>query len=150
MALTKANPEVVKALAVTLSDSYTLLQIAHLYHWNVVGPNFIKLHEFFEEQYTELFTAVDEIAERMRALDVLAPTSLSALRDGGTIGDVDGAAPAEKMVAGYLDATEKLIVELKALRKAAGDSGDQETEDLAIGRLASHEKTAWMLRSLLK
>ncbi|MCC5876286.1 MAG: DNA starvation/stationary phase protection protein [Candidatus Sumerlaeia bacterium] len=150
MSTHKANPQVTEALGATLSDSYTLLQIAHIYHWNVVGPNFIKLHEFFEEQYTELFTAVDDIAERLRALDVLAPTTLKALRGNGTIGDIDGAAPAEKMVAGYLEATEKLIAGLKKLRKASGDAGDQETEDLAIGRLASHEKTAWMLRSLLK
>jgi starvation-inducible DNA-binding protein len=150
MSIPKTTPKVTEALAVTLSDSYALLQIAHIYHWNVVGPEFIKFHEFFEVQYTELFTAVDEIAERLRALDVLAPTSLATLRGLSAVGDIDGAAPAMDMVAGYLKAMETVIAGLRKLAAAAGEAGDQQTEDLAIGRLNSHEKTAWMLRSLLK
>lgn len=150
MSTTQSKTKVTDLLAKSMADSYTLLQIAHIYHWNVVGPQFIRFHEFFEEQYRELFEAVDELAERLRALDVLAPTSLAELRGLSTIGDIDGKAPAMDMIAGYLKASQTVIDGLKALAEAAGESGDVETEDLAIGRVQVHEKTAWMLRSILK
>ena len=148
--MSKKSNRVANALNKALSNSYALMQIAHLYHWNVVGPQFISFHTFFEEQYTELFTAVDDLAERLRALELMAPASLAELRGNAKVGDVSATGKALDMIAGYKQANDIVIEGLRELSEAASETGDTETEDMAIARLQVHTKTAWMLRAILK
>lgn len=146
----KTNP-VVKGLQTLLADSYALMAQTHLAHWNVEGPNFFQLHTAFQAQYEELFTAIDEIAERLRALDVLAPGGLQTLAKSSQITEMSTAsAPAKDFVAHLVESHEILLEGAVALRNAAGDTDDLETQDLAIGRIQTHQKTLWMLRSFLK
>ncbi|GAA5131257.1 DNA starvation/stationary phase protection protein [Luteolibacter yonseiensis] len=138
-------------LAHLLADSYALLGQTQFAHWNVQGPAFFSLHTFLQTQYEELFLAVDEIAERLRALDVISPGGLKTLASLSAITELDVKAhPAKDLVAHLLAAHEILVDTAKALRDLAEKSGDAETQDLAIKRIQIHEKTIWMLRSFLK
>lgn len=142
---------VASGLKTLLADSYALMGQTHLAHWNVEGPNFFQLHVAFQSQYEELFTAIDEIAERLRALDVLAPGGLATLAKQSQIREQSVAAlPAKDFVAHLVDAHEILLATAHPLREAAGESNDLETQDLVIGRIQTHQKTLWMLRSFLK
>jgi len=142
---------VVEGLQTLLSDTYALMAQTHLAHWNVEGPNFFQLHVAFQGQYEELFTAVDEIAERLRALDVLAPGGLKTLAKGSRIEELTvETTPAKDFVAHLIDSHEILLTDAHGLRQAAGDVDDLETQDLVIGRISIHQKTLWMLRSFLK
>jgi len=146
----KANA-VVEGLQTLLADSYALMGQTHLAHWNVEGPNFFQLHTAFQGQYEELFTAVDEIAERLRALDVLAPGGLKTLAKASRISElVVEATPAKDFVAHLVDSHEILLANAHVLREAAGDANDLESQDLVIGRIQTHQKTLWMLKSFLK
>ena len=140
---------VVEALRQVVADSYALLGQTHLCHWNVRGPSFFSLHNAFEEQYTELFTAIDEIAERIRALGALAPGGLQNLARLAGMDEIAEDASSEAMVEHLLAANQRLVKDLMKARDLAGDSGDDQTEDLMIARLQVHEKTIWMLRSFL-
>ncbi len=140
---------VVEALRQVVADSYALLGQTHLCHWNVRGPSFFSLHGAFEEQYTELFTAIDEIAERIRALGSLAPGGLQNLARLAGMEEIREDASAEEMVKHLVRANEGLVADLVKARDLAGDSGDDQTEDLMIARIQVHEKTIWMLRSFL-
>ncbi|MBC2607251.1 Dps family protein [Pelagicoccus albus] len=142
------NP-VVDALRVVLADSYAVMAQTHICHWNVRGPGFFALHTAFEGQYTELFAAVDEIAERIRALGALAPGGLASLAGLAGTSEIEEDADAESMVSHLIRINEKLVADLKTARDAAGDAGDSPTEDLMIERIQLHEKTIWMLRSYL-
>ncbi len=137
------------ALRQALADSYALLAQTHICHWNVRGPGFFALHAAFEEQYTELFTAIDEIAERIRALGELAPGGLGNLAKMAGIAEIAEDSNAEEMVAHLVEVNQKLVKSLVAVRDLAGASGDSQTEDLMIARLQTHEKTIWMLKSFL-
>jgi len=154
MAITEKNQEtsqsVVDALRQVLADSYALLGQTHICHWNVEGPNFFALHDAFEQQYTELFTAVDDIAERIRALRAYAPGGLGNLATMAGIEEIQENAPAQQMVAHLADVHRKLINDARVARDLAGDSDDKETEDMMIARIEVHEKTVWMLDSFLK
>lgn len=142
---------VVEGLQTLLADSYALMAQTHLAHWNVEGPNFFQLHTAFQGQYEELFAAVDEIAERLRALDVLAPGGLKTLAKASRIEELAvEATPSKDFVAHLVDSHETLLQTAHALREASGESDDLETQDLAIGRIAVHQKTLWMLKSFLK
>lgn len=142
---------VVEGLKTLLSDSYALMGQTHLAHWNVEGPNFFQLHTAFQAQYEELFEAVDEIAERIRALDAYAPGGLVALAKGSDIEEISiGALPAKDFVAHLVESHETLLKSALELRKASESVGDLETQDLAIKRIQTHEKTLWMLKSFLK
>lgn len=143
-----ASP-VVGALRQVVADSYALLGQTHLCHWNVRGRSFFSLHTAFEQQYTELFTAVDEIAERIRALGALAPGGLGNLASMAGIREIQEDAAAADMVRHLADANKRLVADLNKARELAGEAGDSETEDLMIGRLQVHEKTIWMLESFL-
>ncbi len=143
-----ANP-VTDALRLALADSYAVLAQTHLCHWNVRGPGFFALHTAFEMQYTELFAAVDEIAERIRALGVFAPGGLGSLAKIAGISELEEDAGAEKMVEHLRDINRKLVKDLASARDAAGEAGDSETEDLMVARIQVHEKTIWMLNSYL-
>lgn len=145
----KQKSPVVEALRVALADSYAVLAQTHICHWNVRGHGFFALHAAFEEQYTELFPAVDEIAERIRALGELAPGGLSGLAKIAGINEIAEDASADKMVAHLRDVNQKLVKDLAEARDLAGDGGDKQTEDLMIARMQVHEKTIWMLQSYL-
>ncbi|MEM8485338.1 MAG: DNA starvation/stationary phase protection protein [Bacteroidota bacterium] len=144
------NQPVVDALRLVVADTYALIGQTHLCHWNVRGPSFFSLHTAFEEQYNELFVAVDEIAERIRAKGALAPGGLSNLSKMAGIEEIAEDAGATAMVQHLVNANEKLLADLKAARDAAGDANDSETEDLMIARIQVHEKTVWMLKSFLE
>jgi len=140
---------VAHTLRQVVADTYALMGQTHLCHWNVRGPSFFSLHTAFELQYTELFTAVDEIAERIRALGALAPGGLSHLARLSSVEELAEDATAETMVRHLLSANERVVASLNQAREAAAESGDSLTEDLMVARLQSHEKTLWMLRSYL-
>ena len=143
------SKQVVEALRQVVADTYALIGQTHICHWNVRGPSFFSLHTAFEEQYTELFIAVDEIAERIRAKGALAPGGLSNLSQLAGIDEIAEDASAQDMVRHLVTANEKLLADLRTARNFAGDAGDSETEDLMIARIQIHEKTVWMLTSFL-
>jgi len=143
--------QVTAGLSTLLADSYGLLGQTHLAHWNVEGPAFFQLHAAFQTQYEELFTAVDEIAERLRALDVLAPGGLKTLAALSSINELPvEKMPAKDFVAHLVECHETVLASAAAVRTASEQAGDLETQDLAIARAQSHQKTLWMLRSFLK
>lgn len=144
-----SNTPVVDSLRQVVAATYAVIGQTHICHWNVRGPSFFALHMAFEEQYTELFTAVDDIAERIRALGALAPGGLGNLAKMAGIEEIKEDATAEEMVKHLVAANLKLVDALKAARDAAGDAGDVQTEDLMIARIQVHEKTIWMLNSYL-
>ncbi|TVP79601.1 MAG: DNA starvation/stationary phase protection protein [Puniceicoccaceae bacterium] len=152
MAKKKTTPKsstVLNALRQVVADSYALLGQTHICHWNVRGPGFFALHNAFEEQYTELFTAIDEIAERVRALGSLAPGGLGNLAKMSDVKEIKEDASAEQMVKHLSEANKALVANLIKARNAAATAGDNQTEDLMIARLQTHEKTIWMLDSYL-
>jgi starvation-inducible DNA-binding protein len=137
-------------LSKLLADSYTLYLKTHNFHWNVTGPMFQTLHVMFEQQYTELALAVDAIAERIRALGHPAPASYAAFSRLTTVGDTDGVPRATEMVKLLVDGQEAVVRTARQVLAVADGANDQATADLATQRLQIHEKTAWMLRSLLE
>ena len=138
------------SLSKVLAESYTLYIKTHAFHWNVEGPMFNTLHLMFEEQYNELFQAVDEIAERIRALGYPAPGSYKSFSKLSSIKESEDQLPADKMIQELLEGQEILIRTLRSLVDLAGSAGDESTADLATTRMKQHEKVAWMLRSLLQ
>lgn len=140
---------VAKGLADVLADTYRLMFKTHAYHWNVEGPLFFSIHNMTEEQYEELFKAADVIAERIRALGMLAPWSLEWLKEQSVIGTPEAAPTAGEMLEDLAGDHERLAHRMHALIDMTGDI-DPVTEDLAVARSSVHEKAAWMLRSLGK
>ena len=136
--------KVVDSLRQVVADTYALIGQTHICHWNVRGPSFFSLHTAFEEQYNELFTAVDEIAERIRAKHALAPGGLANLSRMAGIEEIAEDASAQAMVEHLSGAHEKLLTDLRTARDHASGDGDSETEDLMISRIQVHEKTVWM------
>ncbi len=142
--------DVAEALKKTLADTYAVYMKTHGYHWNVTGPEFRTLHLMFEEQYTEMWQALDEIAERIRSLGVFAPASGREFSELTVIETNDNAVPpAVTMVQNLLADQEALIRRARVALETAGEAGDQASEDLLTQRIQIHEKTAWMLRSYL-
>jgi len=151
IATTRKSNAVVTGLETLLADSYALMGQTHLAHWNVEGPNFFQLHVAFQGQYEELFVAIDEIAERLRALDALAPGGLSVLARKSSITEMAvAAAPAKDYVAHLVDSHETVVATAYTVREAAEAASDLETQDIVIKRIQTHQKTLWMLRSFLK
>lgn len=144
-----SSKAVIDSLSRVLADSYTLYIKTHGHHWNVEGPNFPALHAMFEDQYTELADAVDQIAERIRALGAKAPAgyaafaALTEIPESGTDIDADG------MVADLLQGHEAVAESSKAALEAAEKAGDEVSVDIMVQRMTVHDKTAWMLRSTL-
>ncbi|MEJ0062667.1 MAG: DNA starvation/stationary phase protection protein [Alphaproteobacteria bacterium] len=145
-----SNLDLVAALKIVLADTYVLAVKAHGYHWNVTGPEFVQLHEFFGKQYESLFVAADEIAERIRALDALAPPSMAQFLSHTTIAET-GTKPltAKAMLSDFSKAHEHAIASIDVALELSDDMDDTGSEDLMIKRRAEHEKTLWMLKSLL-
>ena len=144
-----SNQAVVDGLARVLADSYTLYIKTHGHHWNVTGPHFPALHAMFEGQYTELAGAVDQIAERIRAIGAPAPAGYKAFGQLTSIKEKDGTLSAQEMIADLLDGHETVAATAKATLDEAQQAGDEVTVDLMIQRIAVHDKAAWMLRSTL-
>ncbi len=143
------NTTVTQSLRQVLADSYAVMAQTHICHWNVRGESFFALHMAFEEQYTELFTAVDEIAERIRALGALAPGGLGNLAGIAGIQEIDEDTSARDMVSHLVEINTTLVKHLEEARNLAGEAGDNQTEDMMIARIQIHEKTIWMLNSYL-
>ena len=132
-----------------LADTYTLYLKTHNYHWNVTGPLFNTLHLMFETQYNELWVAVDLLAERIRSLGVFAPGSYAQFADLTVIPEADGVPSAEQMIADLVAGHEAVARTARKVFPAIERAGDESTADLLTQRLQEHEKTAWMLRSML-
>ncbi|MDX1683033.1 MAG: DNA starvation/stationary phase protection protein [Phycisphaeraceae bacterium] len=144
------SDDVIQSLRQVVADTYALIGQTHICHWNVRGSSFFALHAAFEEHYNEMFPAVDEIAERIRAKGALAPGGLSNLASMAGIDEIDEGASSDEMVKHLVKAHEKLLADLATARDHAGDADDTETEDLMIERIQVHEKTVWMLKSYLE
>ncbi len=141
---------IAEGLGRVLADSYALYLKTHNFHWNVTGPMFNTLHTMFEEQYTELATAVDEIAERIRSLGAFAPASFSAYAELSSIEEEKGVPAAKEMIAQLVSGHETVIKTARSLYPLCDSADDDATADLLTTRIQVHEKTAWMLRSLLE
>lgn len=141
--------KIASGLSQLLADSYTLYLKTHNYHWNVEGPMFNTLHLMFEEHYTELATAVDEIAERIRALGVKAPGSYSAYVTLTSVAEGSGDESAEEMIRQLVTGQETVVRTAREVFKTAEAANDEPTADLLTQRMQLHEKNAWMLRSML-
>jgi len=133
-----------------LADSYTLYLKTHNYHWNVTGPLFNTLHLMFEAQYTELATAVDEIAERIRALGHRAPGSYAEFAELTSISEEAKTPSAEQMIEQLVVGQETVARTAREVFPIADAAGDEPTADLLTQRMNLHEKNAWMLRSMLE
>lgn len=142
--------DIAEGLSRLLADTYTLYLKTHNYHWNVTGPMFQTLHLMFETQYTELADAVDVIAERIRSLGAKAPGSYSEFSRLSTIKEAEGDISAIDMISDLVKAQESVIKTARGLFPLADDAMDEATADLLTQRIQLHEKTAWMLRSLLE
>ena len=141
--------DIASGLSKLLADSYSLYLKTHNYHWNVSGPLFNTLHQMFEEQYTELATAVDEIAERIRALGIKAPGSYTEFAKLTSIEEGSGEEPAEEMIRQLFVGQETVVRTAREAFPAADAANDEPTADLLTQRMQIHEKNAWMLRSML-
>lgn len=147
---TRNNDATTAALSALLASSYTLYLKTQNYHWNVTGPMFTTLHTMFEQQYTELAMAVDEIAERIRSLDSFSPGSFSAFAELSTVKEETGRPAAKEMISNLADDQEAIGNAARKVIEAAEAADDQASADLAIRRIDIHEKNAWMLRSHLE
>jgi starvation-inducible DNA-binding protein len=147
----KDRAAIASGLSHLLADTYTLYLTTHNFHWNVTGPMFNTLHLMFMEQYTELWNAVDPIAERIRSLGHHAPGSYGQFGRLGSIGDVPESPPAAlEMVRKLVEGHEAVARTARGIFPLADKAGDEPTADLLTQRLTVHEQTAWMLRSLLE
>jgi starvation-inducible DNA-binding protein len=149
-AKTRTDSAVVNGLNLVLADSYALMANTHFAHWNVEGPGFFALHKAFEEHYEHLFKAIDDIAERVRALDAYAIGGLRNFAAEANMEEFKSPVSAKDYVASLIVAHEKTLNDCIALRDAAGQASDLETQDLAINRIQWHQKSTWMLKSYLK
>ena len=138
-----------KGLSTLLADSYTLYLMTHNFHWNVTGPMFNTLHLMFMEQYTEQWNALDLIAERIRALGHPAPGTYKEFADLASVKEPAGVPKATDMIRLLVAAQEGTARTARQLLPLVSKANDQPTSDLLTQRLQVHEKTAWMLRSLL-
>lgn len=139
---------VAKGLKTLLADSYTLYLQTHNFHWNVTGPQFRELHLMFEEHYTELATAVDEVAERIRTLDVAAPGTYKKFAELSNISEIEGVPEAIEMVGILTAGHEQIVKTCRSVLGIAQAAEDESSAALISDRMRVHEKTAWMLRAM--
>lgn len=140
---------IAKGLCKFLADTYTLYLKTHNFHWNVTGPMFQTLHLMFEQHYNELWTAIDVIAERIRSLGVYAPGTYAELSSLTSIKEVQAPVKDTDMIRSLVEGHEAVIRTARSIFPAAEKAVDQVTMDLLTQRMEVHEKTTWMLRSLL-
>lgn len=141
---------VAQELSKLLADSYTLYLMTHNFHWNVTGPMFNALHQMFMDQYTETWNALDEIAERIRALGHYAPGTYAEYGKLSTIAEPQGVPSAMEMIEMLVKGNEAVAKTARAAFAKADAANDQPTADILTQRLDVHEKNAWMLRSMLQ
>lgn len=141
---------IAEGLSRLLADSYTLYLKTHNYHWNVTGPQFSTLHTLFEQQYTELALAVDDIAERIRALGYPAPGSYTAFAALSSVPEETGAPNATDMIRRLVEGQETIVRTARGVFPLVDAANDEPSADLLTQRMQVHEKNAWMLRSLLE
>jgi starvation-inducible DNA-binding protein len=146
----KDRAQIAQGLSNLLADTYTLYLQTHNFHWNVTGPMFNTLHLMFEAQYTELAAAVDLIAERIRALGFPAPGTYGAYAKLSSIKEVDGVPSAEEMIRTLVKGQEAVVRTAREAFPVVEKANDEPSADLLTQRMQVHEKTAWMLRSLLE
>lgn len=142
--------KIAKGLSALLADSYTLYLMTHNFHWNVTGPQFNSLHNMFMGQYTEQWNALDIIAERIRALGFPAPGTYKEFVGLASIQEVEGVPKATEMIRHLVAAQEAAARTARKLFPVVDKANDQPTADVLTQRIDIHEKTAWMLRSLLE
>ena len=142
--------QIAEGLSRLLADSYTLYLKTHNFHWNVTGPMFSTLHTLFEQHYTELATAVDEIAERIRALGVAAPGSYKQFSELSSIEEETGVPGAKEMIRQLVQGQEAVVKTARSIFPVVESANDEPSADLLTQRMQIHEKNAWMLRSLLE
>jgi starvation-inducible DNA-binding protein len=142
--------EIAGGLSHLLADSYTLYLQTHNFHWNVTGPMFRTLHLMFEEHYTELATAIDLIAERIRALGMHAPGTYAEFARLSSIQEVPGVPKADEMIQLLVKGHEAVVRTARSVLPLVDKASDEASIDLLTQRMQLHEKTAWMLRSLLE
>lgn len=148
--IAKKDTRIVDGLNLVLADSYALMALTHLAHWNVEGSDFFQLHKAFQEQYENLFEGIDELAEQVRALDAYALGGLTTLGKVAQMEEFKSPMPQKDYVAALIVAHEKVVEDAIRTRDLAGESSDLQTQDLLIKRLEWHQKTLWMLKSYLK
>lgn len=142
--------KIAEGLSHLLADTYTLYLKTHHFHWNVTGPMFQTLHLMFETQYTELATAVDLIAERIRSLGFPAPGTYQEFAKLSSIRETAGVPSAKDMIRQLIEGQEAVVRTARGIFSAVDNAQDEATADLLTQRMQLHEKTAWMLRSLLE
>jgi starvation-inducible DNA-binding protein len=147
---TKADSRVIDGLNQLLADSYALMAMSHTAHWNVEGPDFFELHKAFQHHYEELFEAIDEIAERIRALDAFPIGGLARFAQVAAMDEFASERGQKDFVAGLVVGHEKALDDAKRTRHVSGEVDDLETQDLMVKRIQFHQKTLWMLKSVLK
>lgn len=147
--LSAERADVARELSKVLADSYAIYLKTHGFHWNVRGPEFFSLHGLFQQQYNEIWTALDDIAERIRALGALAPQGGAAFANLTSIKDGDPDQDSQSMLKELISDHGVVIATARAALEAADKIGDEASVDLMTQRLAAHEKAAWMLRSSL-
>ena len=141
--------EIAGALQTLLASTYTLYLQTHNFHWNVTGPQFRELHLMFEEHYTEMAVAVDDIAERIRTLGEFAPGTYAAFGQLSVIEEVADIPDAQDMIGILLGGHEKIVRACRDVLDLSGEADDESTSALVSDRMRVHEKTAWMLRALI-
>jgi starvation-inducible DNA-binding protein len=141
---------IVDGLSRLLADTYSLYLKTHNFHWNVTGPMFQTLHLMFEQQYTELATAVDLIAERIRALGSFAPGTYTEFARLSAVKEPDGVPSAQEMIRQLMQDQETVVRTARSIFPVVDKASDEPSADLLTQRMQVHEKTAWMLRSLLE
>lgn len=142
--------KIADGLSRLLADSFVLYLKTHNFHWNVTGPQFRSLHLMFMEQYTEQWNALDVIAERIRSLGFPAPGSFTAYKKLASINEESGTPTADEMIRQLVAGQEAVARTARYAFRVADDADDQPSADLCTQRMEIHEKTAWMLRSLLE
>ena len=146
----KDREAISNGLSRMLADSFFLYLKTHNYHWNVNGPMFQTLHVMFMDQYTELWNALDEIAERIRSLGFPAPVTMKDFAKLSSIQEVEGVPAADDMIRDVIIGSQTVTRTAREVLEIADKANDQPTLDLLTQRLQVHEKNAWMLRSLLE
>ena len=146
----KALAKVAEGLAGVMADTYLLYLKTQNFHWNVTGPMFGELHALFEQQYTNLAMAADELAERIRAIGEFAPASFPQFRKLSKISDEENVLSAERMIEAAAADNEHVVRRMREVYEITDDAGDVETGDILIRRMQYHAKQAWMLRSYLQ
>jgi starvation-inducible DNA-binding protein len=139
-----------ESLNQVLADSYALMALTHLAHWNVEGPGFFALHTAFQTQYEELFIAIDEIAERVRSLGAYAIGGVATFAATAKMKEFAAPLAQGEYVSALISANEQLVAHASVARDLAGEVNDPESQDLMIGRITLHQKTIWMLKSFLR